>query len=49
MAVQLVFEILFGGTKTWIADIIAFVTGFVLACFFVPGGIGRVLELMRRK
>ena len=49
MAVQLVFEILFGGTKTWIADIIAFFTGFVLACFFVPGGIGRVLELMRRK
>ena len=48
MALQLVFGLLFGASRTWIADIAGAVTGFVLAPVLVPGGFRALLERMRR-
>jgi membrane associated rhomboid family serine protease len=48
MAVQLGFGMILGDNNSWIADLTAFVTGFILSFFFVPGGFGSVLALFRR-
>jgi rhomboid protease GluP len=48
MGVQLGFGMILGDNDSWIADLTAFVTGFILSFFFVPGGFGSVLELFRK-
>lgn len=48
LGIQLVFEVIFGGQKDWIADMIGFATGFLLSFVVSPGGINRVLAKMRR-
>ncbi|MAT88386.1 MAG: rhomboid family intramembrane serine protease [Aestuariivita sp.] len=48
MVVQLGFGMVLGDNDSWIADLSAFVTGFVLSFFFVPGGFGSVLNLFRK-
>ena len=48
MGLQLLFGMIFGGNITWIADLIGFLTGFVLSFFFIPGGLSHVLEILRK-
>ena len=48
MGIQLLFGMIFGGNSTWIADLIGFVTGFILSFFFIPGGLSRVIAMLRK-
>lgn len=48
LAIQLIFGVLFGGSPDWVADIAGFVTGFALATVFIPGGLARLIGLIRR-
>ena len=48
MAVQLGFGMILGDNDSWIADLSAFVTGFVLSFFFAPGGLSGVLTMFRK-
>jgi len=48
MGIQLVFGLLFGGTKDWVADLGGFATGFGLSFLFVPGGWARIRRMMQR-
>ena len=48
MGVQLGFGMILGDNDSWIADLTAFVTGFILSFFFVPGGLGSMLSLFRK-
>ncbi|WP_372885849.1 rhomboid family intramembrane serine protease [Shimia sp.] len=47
IAIQLLFAVLFGGTKDWVADIAAFVAGFLLSFLMVPGGWARIRDHIR--
>ncbi len=47
MAFQLIFGMLFGGGRDWIADVAAFALGFLLSFILVPGGWARFLARMR--
>ena len=38
MGIQLLFGLLFGGQKDWVADLCGFATGFGLSFFLAPGG-----------
>lgn len=49
LAVQLLFGVLFGGGDEWIADIVAFATGFLLSFALAPGGIAKLRELIRQR
>lgn len=49
LAVQLLFGILFGGGPEWVADLSAFVAGFLLSFMAAPGGIARVLARIRQR
>lgn len=49
LAVQLVFGLLFGGGDEWIADIIAFATGFLLSFGLAPGGMAKLRGLIRQR
>lgn len=48
MGIQLLFSLLFGGQKDWVADLCGFATGFGLSFFFAPGGWARIRRNMRR-
>ena len=48
MGIQLLFGVIFGESKTWIADLAGFVTGFILSFFFLPGGLSHILEILRK-
>lgn len=48
MGAQLVFGLLFGGQKDWVADLSGFVTGFGLSFFLAPGGWARIRSNIRR-
>ncbi|SLN66671.1 Rhomboid family protein [Falsiruegeria litorea R37] len=48
MGIQLVFGLIFGGTKDWVADLGGFATGFGLSFLFVPGGWARIRRLLQR-
>lgn len=48
MGIQLVFGLLFGGTKDWVADLGGFATGFGLSFLFIPGGWARIRRLLQR-
>ena len=49
MGLQLVFGLLFGSNKSWVADIFGFATGFFVSFLLVPGALRRVLERLRRR
>jgi membrane associated rhomboid family serine protease len=42
MGIQLLFGLLFGGTRDWVADVAGFLTGFV-SCFILAPGAWRLL------
>lgn len=49
MAIQLLWGVLFGASKDWLADLTGFVTGFALAFVIGPGGWGAFLRRMRAR
>ncbi|MBI1218366.1 MAG: rhomboid family intramembrane serine protease [Rhodobacteraceae bacterium] len=49
LGAQLLFGLVFGGNQEWIADLAGFVTGFGLSFLICPGGIERVLDMIRRR
>lgn len=48
LGIQLVFGLLFGGSKDWVADVAGFATGFGLSFVVCPGGLARVRDIIRR-
>ncbi len=48
IGIQLLFAVLFGGSKDWIADIAGFVAGFAMSFLLVPGGWARIRDHIRR-
>lgn len=49
MGVQLVFGALFQVGYGWVAELAGFVVGFALTAIVVPGGVTRVLAVLRRR
>ncbi len=49
MFAQLLFGVLFGGTWDWVADIAGFVAGFLLSFVASPGGVRRVVQMLRQR
>lgn len=49
MAIQLVFGALFQVGYAWVGELAGFVAGFALAAFVMPGGMARVLAVLRRR
>jgi len=49
MGIQLVFGALFQVGYAWVGELAGFVAGFALTAFVVPGGIARVLAVLRRR
>lgn len=49
MGVQLVFGALFQVGYSWVAELAGFVVGFALTAIVVPGGVTRVLAVLRRR
>jgi len=48
MGIQLVFGLLFGLQKDWVADLAGFACGFTLSFFVSPGGWARIRARIRR-
>lgn len=49
LGAQLVFGLLFGAGKDWVADLAGFATGFALSFLMVPGGWARLREMLRSR
>lgn len=49
LAVQLIFGLIFGSNGEWLADIVAFATGFGLTLVLGPGGWKRTLARIRNR
>ena len=49
LGIQLLFSVLFGGSRDWVADIAGFGAGFVLSFLVSPGGWGRVRQRIRHR
>lgn len=49
MAIQLVFGLIFGANKDWVAELAGFATGFVLSVVLQPGGWSALLRTMRQR
>ena len=49
MGIQLVFGIFFEVGYTWVAELAGFVAGFGLAAVVMPGGVARVVAVLRRR
>jgi len=49
IGIQLIFAVSFGGQRDWVADAAGAVAGFLLSFLFVPGGIARLREMIRRR
>ena len=47
MGVQLLFGLVFGSNKDWLADIFGFGTGFLVSFLLVPGAIARIRSRLR--
>ncbi len=47
MGLQLIFGLLFGANKDWLADIFGFATGFFVSFLMVPGVWGRIRDRLR--
>ena len=48
MGAQLLFGLIFGGQKDWVADLSGFATGFALSFFLAPGGWARMRGKIHR-
>ena len=48
MGIQLLFGLVFGGQKDWVADLAGFATGFGLSFFLAPGGWARMRGKIHR-
>ena len=49
LGIQLLFGLLFGGTKDWVADLAGFALGFLLSFLVSPGGWQALLARMRNR
>jgi len=49
MGIQLLFGLLFGGDKSWIADVAGFVAGLLLSPLVAPGGAAAFLRRVRQR
>lgn len=49
MGIQLVFGLIFGGNKDWVADLAGFGAGFALSFFLAPGGWAKLRRKIRHK
>lgn len=49
LAIQLLFGVLFGGPKDWVADLGGFFTGYGLSFLLVPGGWARLRALLQKR
>ncbi|MDP3264835.1 MAG: rhomboid family intramembrane serine protease [Tabrizicola sp.] len=49
LGVQLLFGVLFGTSWEWVADLAGFTTGFLLSFVVSPGGLGRVVAMIRQR
>ncbi len=49
MGIQLIFGLLFGANKDWLADIFGFGTGFLVSFLLVPGVWGRIRARLRNR
>jgi membrane associated rhomboid family serine protease len=49
LGVQLLFGLVFGGNKDWVADIFGFGTGFVVSFLLVPGAWRRIVAKIRQR
>ncbi len=49
VAIRLGFNLIFGGTPIWVADVVGFGAGFALSFVLVPGGWQRIREKIRRQ
>jgi membrane associated rhomboid family serine protease len=49
LGVQLLFGLLFGGGPEWVADLSAFVAGFLLSFVLCPGGFTRMRARLRQR
>lgn len=47
LAIQLVFGLLFGANRLWVADIAGFAAGFAVSPLLAPGGIGALTARLR--
>lgn len=49
MGIQLIFGVLFQVGYEWVGELAGFVAGFALTAFVVPGGMTRVMAVVRRR
>ncbi|MEL6451290.1 MAG: rhomboid family intramembrane serine protease [Pseudomonadota bacterium] len=49
MGIQLIFGALFQVGYAWVGELAGFVAGFLLTAFVMPGGMGRLLAVLRRR
>jgi len=49
VGIQLLFGLLLGGNKDWLADIFGFGTGFFVSFLLVPGAISRLRDRLRNR
>ena len=49
LGIQLLFGLIFGANKDWLADLAGFATGFVISFALVPGAIARAIDKMRQR
>mmetsp|Transcript_22982 Transcript_22982/g.38779 ORF Transcript_22982/g.38779 Transcript_22982/m.38779 type:complete len:228 (-) Transcript_22982:874-1557(-) len=49
MGIQLVFGIFFQVGYTWIGELAGFAVGFALSAFVMPGGMARLMAVLRRR
>lgn len=49
MGIQLIFGLLFGSNRDWIADLFGFATGFFLTFLLVPGIWHKILDRLRQR
>lgn len=46
-AIMLIYKLIFGGANDWLAELVGFCVGFVLAVFFSPNGMQRVEAMLK--
>ena len=49
MGIQLLFGLIFGANKDWVAELAGFVTGFLISGLLQPGGWAALLRTMRQR
>lgn len=49
MGLQLIFGLIFGANRMWLADVAGFAAGFILSFFLAPGGWARIRAKIRHR